>query len=110
MEYYEKLGFDFKEVRVVGGVSKSPFWMQIKADILNRDVVNVVEKDSACLGAAMIAMKAKGVYKTVEDAVRVCVKVDQVYHPNDEIVAMYDKKYQKYTKLYESLREFNKIQ
>ena len=110
MEYYEKLGFDFKEVRVVGGVSKSPFWMQIKADILNRDVVNVVEKDSACLGAAMIAMKAKGVYKTVEDAVRVCVKVDQVYHPNEEIIAMYDKKYQKYTKLYESLREFNKIQ
>ena len=103
MEYYEKLGFDFKEVRVVGGVSKSPFWMQIKADILNRDVVIVVEKDSACLGAAMIAMKAKGVYKTVEDAVR-------VYHPNEEIIAMYDKKYQKYTKLYESLREFNKIQ
>lgn len=110
MEYYENLGFDFKEIRVVGGVSKSPFWMQIKADILNRDVVNVVEKDSACLGVAMIAMKAEGVYKTVEDAVRACVKVDQVYHPNQKLVGEYDKMYRKYTKLYESLREFNKIQ
>lgn len=109
MEYYEKLGFDFKEVRVVGGVSKSPFWMQIKADILNRDVANVVEKDSACLGAAMIAMKAEGAYKTVEDAVRTCVKVDQVYHPNKKYVSAYNKTYQKYTRLYESLKEFNKI-
>ena len=44
MEYYESLEFCFDEVRVVGGVSKSPCWMQIKADILNRDVMNVVEK------------------------------------------------------------------
>lgn len=109
MEYYESLGFQFKEVRVVGGVSKSPCWMQIKADILKRDVVNVVEKDAACLGAAMIAMKAKKVYKTVEDAVKACVKIDEVYHPNQKYVAAYDKKYQKYTKLYESLKSFHKI-
>lgn len=109
MEYYEKLGFHFDGIRVVGGVSKSPFWMQIKADILNRDVANVVEKDSAPLGAAMIAMKAKGVYGTIEDAVRACVKIDQVYHPNPKLVEAYDRKYQKYTKLYDCLKEFNRI-
>lgn len=110
MEYYESLGFCFDEVRVVGGVSKSPCWMQIKADILNRDVMNVVEKDAACLGAAMIAMKAKNVYQTVEEAVRACVKIDKVYHPNPKYTAAYDRNYQKYTKLYESLKDFNKIQ
>ncbi len=109
MEYYQEIGFDFREIRVVGGVSKSPFWMQIKADILNRDVVNVVEKDAACLGAAMIAMKAEGVYPSIEDAVRTCVKVDQVYHPNPELVPAYDKAYHKYTKLYGCLKEFNKL-
>ncbi len=109
MEFYEKSGFNFDSIRVVGGVSKSPFWMQIKADILNRDVANVVEKDSACLGAAMLAMKAKGVYRTVEDAVRECVRVDQVFHPNPELVPEYEKKYRKYTRLYESLKEFNRI-
>ena len=109
MEFYEEAGFNFDSIRVVGGVSKSPFWMQIKADILNRDVANVVEKDSACLGAAMLAMKAEGEYSTVEDAVKACVKVDQVYHPNSELVPLYEKKYRKYTRLYECLKEFNRI-
>ena len=58
----------------------------------------------------MIAMKAKNVYQTVEEAVRVCVKIDKVYHPNPKYTAAYDRNYQKYTKLYESLKDFNKIQ
>ena len=47
MQYYESRGFHFREMRVVGGVSKSPLWMQVKADILNRSVSSLREQDAA---------------------------------------------------------------
>ena len=109
MLYYEDMGFRFKDIRVVGGASKSPRWMQLKADILNRPVSTLREKDAACLGAAMIAMCSMGVYPSCEQAVRACVKVDRVYRPDPAWTGAYEAAYRKYTHLYDSLKEFNHI-
>lgn len=110
MLYYEAMGFHFNEMRVVGGASKSPLWMQLKANILNRSVSTLREKDAACLGAAIIAMCGMGEYPSCEDAVRACVKVDRVYEPDPSQTGAYERAYQKYTRLYDSLKEFNHIQ
>jgi len=107
--FYENMGFDLKEIRVVGGASKSPVWMQLKADILNRTVSTLREKDAACLGAAMIAMCSKGVYPSPEKAVEACVKTDRFYRPNPAVTGAYERAYRKYTHLYESLKDFNRI-
>lgn len=109
MLYYEDMGFRFKDIRVVGGASKSPRWMQLKADILNRPVSTLREKDAACLGAAMIAMCSMGAYPSCEQAVRACVKVDRVYRPDPAWTGAYEAAYRKYTHLYDSLKEFNHI-
>lgn len=110
VELYEQRGFDLREMRVVGGASKSPLWMQLKANILNRSVATLCEKDAPCLGAAIIAMCNQGVYSTIEEGVRACVKVDRVYEPDKTQVEAYDRAYQKYTHLYDSLADFNRIQ
>ncbi len=107
--FYENMGFDLKEIRVVGGASKSPVWMQLKADILNRTVSTLREKDAACLGAAMIAMCSKGVYPSPEKAVEACVKTDRFYRPNPAVTGAYERAYRKYTHLYEYLKDFNRI-
>lgn len=109
LETYEKLGFRLRELRVVGGASKSPCWMQMKANILNREVSTLCEKDAACLGAAILAMCGSGIYATPQEAVRTCVRVDQVYRPDQSLVEQYQALYQKYTHLYPALREFNRI-
>ena len=109
VEYFEKMGFHMKEMRVVGGASKSDFWMQLKSNILNREVSTQKEKDAACLGAAMIALKARGVYKNLYEAVHICVKTDRRYEPDPKQVKDYEQAYQKYTHLYGALREFNKM-
>lgn len=109
MQFYESMGFTLREMRVVGGASKSPFWMQLKADILNREVASLREKDAACLGAAMIAMWSQGVYASLEEAVNTCVRLDQVFYPNADVADAYEKAYQKYTHLYDALKEFNRI-
>ncbi len=106
---YEQMGFHFNEMRVVGGVSKSSFWMQLKANILNRNVSTLKEKDAACLGAAMIAMYSKGIYDSLEAAVKACVMVDRVFRPDATQTEAYERAYQKYIHLYDSLRDFNHI-
>lgn len=109
MLYYESMGFHLKEMRVVGGASKSPLWMQLKANILGRSVSTLHEKDAACLGAAMIAMCSMGVYSSCEQAVHACVKVDRVYQPDPAQAEAYERAYQKYTHLYGALKDFNHI-
>lgn len=107
--YYEQMGFDLREMRVVGGASKSSFWMQLKANILDRNVSTLKEKDASCLGAAMIAMCSKGVYPSCEDAARACVKVDRVYQPDSTQTEAYERAYRKYIHLYDALKDFNRI-
>jgi len=109
MQFYEAMGFRFREMRVVGGASKSPLWMQLKANILNREVACLQEKDAACLGAAMIAMWSQGVYSSLEEAVQACVRLDRVFRPDPAVVEAYERAYRKYTHLYDALKEFNKI-
>ncbi len=109
MLFYESMGFNFKEMRVVGGVSKSSYWMQLKANILNRTVSTLKEKDAACLGAAIIAMCSKGIYYSCGAAVKACVKIDRVYAPDTSQTEGYESTFQKYTHLYDSLKTFNKI-
>lgn len=109
VEYMESIGFSLKELRVVGGASKSDFWMQLKADIMNRQVAVLEERDAACLGAGMIAMYGMEVYKDLCEAVEVCVKVARQFEPVPERALRYQSVYEKYTHLYESLKGFYRL-
>lgn len=49
---------------VTGGCSRSRFWMQILADVLNKKIVKTtIDQDAASLGAAAIAARAKGLWR-----------------------------------------------
>jgi xylulokinase len=51
-------------LRAVGGGARSRLWLQIKADILNRPVSTLAVRERACLGAAILAGAAVGVYRS----------------------------------------------
>lgn len=50
------LGFEPREVRLIGGGANSPLWRQIAADILDLPVVVPVITEAAALGAALQAL------------------------------------------------------
>lgn len=100
-ERFIEEGVPIREVIAIGGVAKkSPFVMQILADVMNTDI-KVATADQACaLGAAMFAATAAGIYPKVEDAMEAMGKgLDTIYHPNPEKVTFYDLKYRKYKSL-----------
>ena len=99
------MGITVKEVRSLGGGSKSRVWNQIKADANDITLVTVKSKEAACLGAAILAGTATGVFKSVEDAVNNMIQVKDEYHAQPEMKPVYDTNYEMYCKLFRDLTE-----
>jgi gluconokinase len=60
-----------KAIYADGGFTKSPFWVQMMADITGKPIFVRESEDSAAIGAIMLAMKAMGLYKNLEDAIHI---------------------------------------
>ena len=86
----KKAGYNVKEIRACGGMSKSEFWMQMHADVTGLPIRTISEDQNAgCLGDCMIAAVGAGLYKDREEAVRAMVHTDRVYLPDPEKHAQY---------------------
>jgi L-ribulokinase len=91
-------------VIALGGVAKkSPFVMQIVADVLNMPI-KVARSEQACaLGSAMAAAVVAGVYSsTAEAQKKMGGGIETEYHPIPENV-------EKYKALYEQYQKFGKL-
>ncbi len=91
-------GVKVKEVLATGGVAKkSPFVMQILADVMNVPI-NIVRSEQTCaLGAAMFASVVAGIHNTVEDAqMAMGSGVEKTYYPNEQNHQIYLRLYERY--------------
>jgi xylulokinase len=61
-------GHAFPEVTYFGGGSRNRFWMQLKADVLDRTIRVSRLQENASLGAALLAGIGAGVYRNPADA------------------------------------------
>jgi sugar (pentulose or hexulose) kinase len=108
METLEKAGVNIKEFIAVGGGAKSRLWLQIKADILERPVKTLKVREAACLGAAILAGTASGVYRSVDEGVTKVVQQQDTFSPDAEMSKKYAEKYLVYRQLYPALIPINK--
>ena len=109
IDVLERMNIDVNEIRVLGGGAKSSLWNQIKADLTGKTVITTKNSEAACLGAAMLAGTAIGMFRSVEDASNTMVTIKDKYHPNSNNHDAYRKTYDNYVSLYDSLCDvFNK--
>ena len=66
----------------MGGGASSPLWCQIKADMTGKTFVTLKNEETACLGSAILAGVASGVFESVEEAVGKGVAENKVYKPS----------------------------
>jgi L-ribulokinase len=85
----------------IGGVPRrSPFVMQIVADVLDMDVAVPSGEQPVALGAAMFAAAAAGLYPRIEDAQRaMSPRIETTYHPAPERATLYASLYRDYLAL-----------
>ncbi|NMB11059.1 MAG: hypothetical protein GX977_02110 [Firmicutes bacterium] len=107
LEIMGQAGLNIDYLRCVGGAARSPVWLQLKADMTGCHVATLQTREAACLGAALIAGTATGMYSNMSEAVETAVALDQVYSPDMRLKEQYDERYALYRELYPALREFN---
>lgn len=90
-EMCEELGKPLKEIVISGGGSNSDLFMQIFADIFNLPAKRNIVNESASLGAVINTAVALGCFKDYEEAVKEMVKVQDVFYPNKDNAALYER-------------------
>jgi L-ribulokinase len=95
----------------MGGVAKkSPFIMQMMADIVDMPIRIHKSEQTCALGAAMFGATAAGIFARVEDAMNAMGQgFDTEYHPNPDNVPIYKKRYEQYKKLGSFIEQQTKI-
>jgi L-ribulokinase len=101
VERFREEGVAIEGIIGVGGVAKkSPFVMQVIADVLNMPISVPAGDQPVALGAAMFAAVAAGLYPDIPTAQKaVCAPIESTYRPNPREVEIYEKLYKDYKTL-----------
>ncbi|WP_272580594.1 FGGY-family carbohydrate kinase [Providencia sp. PROV266] len=91
-------------IRIAGGITHSPVWLQIFADIFQSQLEIVDVKEHGTLGAAMTAAVMEGYFPDVFAACDAMVKVSEVIHPQTDKQAVYAKKYAMYKRMLDDMQ------
>ncbi len=100
-------GIAIDELRAVGGGARSPLWLGLKADICGVPLRVPRVTEAACLGAAMLAGVASGVYRDIETAVNSTVRLDQHVVPDPQSETAYAVRFETYRQLHPALKNLH---
>lgn len=98
VDRFKSEGVPVKGLIGLGGVArKSPFIMQMMADVMDMPIRIHRSEQTCAAGAAMFAATAAGIYPKVEEAMAAMGQgFDAEYYPNRQKVGLYAKRYQQY--------------
>jgi len=101
VDRFNSEGVPVKGLIGIGGVAKkSPYIMQMMADVLQMPIRIHQFEHTCALGAAMFAATAAGIYPKVEDAMAAMGGgFDREYQPNKQNADIYTGRYMKYIEL-----------
>lgn len=101
VDRFREQGLPVKGIIGIGGVAKkSPYIMQLMADILQMPIRIHRSEQTCALGAAMFAATAAGIYPDVQSAMNAMgAGFEKTYEPNPAVAAFYDGRYTRYQQL-----------
>jgi xylulokinase len=104
LEIMRSMGIGITEVRASGGGARSAFWRQLQADVYKSPLVLTNASEGPAYGVALLAGVGTGVWSSVEEACRQSIKQTQKIAPKAKAMALYDRHYEVYDKLYPDLK------
>lgn len=106
LDIFQEIGINSNKVIACGGGAKSTQWLQIQADILNREVQVCKVKEQACLGACIIAGLSTNIFDNVKTACDKYVEMEsKIYQPDPKTAKVYEQNYKVYQQLYGANKE-----
>jgi xylulokinase len=109
MDLIEQSGVNIQEMRAVGGGARSDRWLQLKADITAKTIVRLDVTESSCLGAAIQAGIAAGVYASCAEAMEMLIRLGKRFEPDYSNRNKYEEMYATYRSLYKQVKPLTKV-
>lgn len=94
-----------KNLKVIGGGSRSRVWMQILADILDSPVEQMEGNAGAGYGMALLAAYSCGAVESLEAISEQAVTVKERFTPRPYNAELYEKKYRQYVRIYDAMKD-----
>jgi len=109
LEAFQALGFRAKEIRIIGGGSKSALWRKIAANVMNLPVKRPDNDEAAAMGGAIQALwcmmcgqgKSVSIGSLTDEHIR--INDADCINPDPASVVAYDKAYEEYNKYLKAL-------
>lgn len=86
--YEQYLDSEINRIKVIGPAVKNPLWLQLKADILQAEIIAFEEEEAVAKGAAMLSARKQGLVDTFQEA------EVKTYTPKEERVKILQDFYQ----------------
>lgn len=87
------LGVRARTIRAIGGGTRLPVWMSIKAHVMGRPIQVLDMDESVALGAALLGGIAAGVYRSEDEAVGALQVHERTVAPDEALPALYERIY-----------------
>ncbi len=104
-EVAKSLGIKIERTKICGGGAKSPLWKKIIANVLNLKVDVIEIEEGPAYGGALLAAVACGEFTSIEEATSKVVKVMDTIEPEEELVARYEERYNRFKKIYPAVKD-----
>ncbi len=111
IESLEEVGLTIHELKLIGGGSSSPVWLQIISDVTGRKL-HVVQQpqEVGCVGTALTTAIGLGIYPDSQAVEEFTVPSDTVRPGEDKRISLYETHYQEYRNLCQELMDiYNRL-
>jgi len=102
---FAELKIPLESIRLGGGGARGSLWRQIQADVYGMPVAALDVEEGPAYGAALLAGVGVGNWTSVENAADATVHISERIEPEAPKVALMNRRYDAYRKLYPALRD-----
>lgn len=88
------------EIRISGGITNSDIWLQMAADIFQREIITSQIEHASIIGGVALALNAMGELKSLYEF---SSPIGKVIEPNHDMATFYRRRFEKYLEIYERL-------
>lgn len=102
---FEEMGLSTDLIIASGGGARGDLFLQIEADMFDREVKVTKGNEQSCIGAAIAAAVGTGMYASYQEACEHMISYqNKIVEPIQENVKIYQEEYQMYREIYENNR------
>ncbi len=96
-------GIEVRIMRACGGPARSDAWNQVKADVTGFTVEVPLVRETATVGAAIVAAEGIGAHPDLPAAIRAMTSIDRRFEPDPDRMPVYDRVFEAYVALHPAI-------